>query len=434
MDHVKNNSKVKTNSKDISKYKLIESKPTEEQEFEFINQYFEVAVQGDHKRLRELESKAMVNGFSGAEVDAIVEKLKPSIEARKKELLEESDVVFLKDNKVTGPRWAVPNWFQMGCLSLIGGEKGRGKSTFVINLIVRNSLKHCLWNKGKDGDGRKSMYICLETSPNDARDKVIACGGSVKNIHIVTHVGKERIDLQNPIHFRKIIELIQDNKYFAVVIDPIVELVLDAQNNNKLIRQQLNIILDWIKDTDTILIGTAHLRKEKTTVSQTGAFRGASELVNMARSLFRIYDKEDGDGKVLVRFDVNNSQYSNVGGLDFKIESRSQKNYKGDMIETGYIHTITYNNEPQASILKNCKTDDTKIDKIDYDDIIKQIILEMEAKSEELNTKVIKNIAKARGVTTYHIKHKLDWKEMGYYEDRVGFGGNFKVILKKEIV
>ena len=95
----------------------------------------------------------------------------------------------LTDDIITGPKWAIDEWFQKGTLALIGGEKGGGKSTFVLNLIANNANKNPLWEGGPVGNGDPSMYIALETSPSDARDKVIGAGGTVEKVHIVTKIG-----------------------------------------------------------------------------------------------------------------------------------------------------------------------------------------------------------------------------------------------------
>ena len=405
--------------------------PDQDTVLEFEKEWVEACLQNNERRKQQLYAKYIQIGYTDSDMDALIKLLEPVVQEA---LYKGTEIVYLNKSIVTGPRWAVPHFFQKGCLSLIGGEKGGGKSTFVINLLVRNSLEMPLWKEGPVGDGRRSIYICLETSPNDARDKVLSAGGDINDIHIVTHVGEERVDLQNEQHIESLIALIKKRNYFAIVIDPIMELVLNAQNDNKLMRLQINAILDLIKDTDTILLGTSHLKKERGAVDETGAFRGSSELVNMARSVFRIYDKEDGESKILIRFQVNNSEFSGTGGIEFKIGTNPMKTDSGETVDLGCIEWAKFIKGPSASLIKLCKSDQpNKSEKKDYAEMVKGIIEEFIAEGKPLNTRIIKNLAKARGVSAYFLNSKLSWKELGYYEKKEGKGGNFKVILAKDV-
>ena len=360
-------------------------------------------------------------GGTQAELEGTVKKQLEYIESERS--TENLEIEMLTDDIITGPKWAIDEWFQKGTLALIGGEKGGGKSTFVLNLIANNANKNPLWEGGPVGNGDPSMYIALETSPSDARDKVIGAGGTVEKVHIVTKIGGERVDLQDDRHIQVLVESMRKNNYFAVVIDPIVELVLSSQNDNALIRQQVNKILDQLYGLDTFILGTAHLKKERGKVSEVGAFRGGSEIVNMSRGVFRIYDMEDDSGKILIRFDVNNSKFSNVGGLRFKITGIERQNYEGDRVELPQIAKITYTNAKQAVLLKEVKQDkpELKQDKKDPTEVLKQVIAEFKAQGKPLIATEIKAVANARepkSVTTYWLKYKLDWNEAGYQESR----------------
>ena len=373
-------------------------------------------------------------GGGKTELEATVKKQLDYIESERN--ASKLVITRLADDIITGPKWAIEEWFQKGTLALIGGEKGGGKSTFVINLITNNANKEYLWEGGPKGDGRPSMYISLETSPSDSRDKVIGAGGTVSTVHIITHIDGQRVDLQDDMHIQTLINSMRENNYFAVVIDPIVELVLSSQNDNALIRQQVNKILDQLYGLDTFILGTAHLKKERGKVSEVGAFRGGSEIVNMSRGVFRIYDMEDDSGKILIRFDVNNSKFSNVGGLKFKITGIERQNYEGDKVELPQIAKITYTNAKQAILLKEVKQDkiELKQDKKDIVDVLNQIIGEFKAQGKPLVATEIKEMAHAREpkvATKTWKKYKYDWTIIGYIEQRSSITG--KIILVPDL-
>ena len=170
---------------------------------------------------------------------------------------------------------------------------------------------------------------------------------------------KEKIDLDNPNHLTIILMYIKNNNYWAIIIDPIVELVLDAQNDNKKMRKALKVILAEIEHTDTFILATAHLRKIRSDVNDMGAFRGASELVNMMSGVFRVYDKaEDPSYKILLRLAVNRSKQGTKGGLEYKVVGKDMESTKDKKTyNEGYIKEITERKGSKEMLKKQCASD-----------------------------------------------------------------------------
>ena len=400
----------------------------------------------DPKVLQAVRKEARTLGISWVQIKA-AEYIAQSVDsAEKEEEAFKAKPKFLnKDVGYTGPRWAVDQWYQKGALHLIGGEKSGSKSTFVIAQAVRNAREQELWKGGPNGDGRKSLYIG-ERSAQDARDKVLAAGGKPEDLDILTHIHysdghTEKIDLDNHQHFAIIIMYIHNNNYWAIIVDPVVELVLDAQNDNKKMRRALRQILEEIEDTDTFILGTAHLRKVRADVNDMGAFRGATELVNMCSGVFRVYDKaEDPSYKILLRLAVNRSKQSTTGGLEYKVVGKDMESTKDKKTyNEGYIKEITERKGSKEMLRKQCASDMPGKEKKDYYEIVKNLVRKElirwvnDGRQEHklVSLKFIKELARAEDDISEHFaKNKITKALLTEWQEELNFDIKDSVIPK----
>ena len=425
MDNVKNNSK--NNSKDNSKDVIQEN---------LLNDVAELVLNKDKIGLAGIKHRARQAGVPEIEIVSAEKHANNLLESQRKENLDKAKAVFFDESVgYTGPLWAVDQWYQKGCLHLIAGEKAGAKSTFVMNIIVRNAQKKELW-KGHNGDGRKSLYIG-ERSSEEARDKALAAGGKAQDVNILNEIEyhdgtKVPIDLDNPEHFEIVLKKIKENKYFAVVIDPVVELVLDAQNDNRKMRMAVRNLLREIDGLDTFILGTAHLRKVRSDVSDMGAFRGATELVNMSSAVYRVYDKaEDNRYKRILRLAVNRSKQGTTGCLEFKVEGRNMESTKDKKIyNEGYIKEITELKGSKEMLKKGCKNDLQSKDKPDGFDIVKKIVKKEllrwvkdgRGEHNKIKLEYIKELARAEdGISDHFSRNKITKELMIEWQEELNF-------------
>lgn len=351
-----------------------------------------------------------------------------------------SEVILHEKEKIHDINWAIEDWFEFGELSLIGGDPGSGKTTLAIKLAVLNAQKRPFWEGGPTGDGRKSLYICFERKGSKAHNKELACGGDGEQLDIIKELkinGKTTpIDLENPQHLKIILKMIKTNNYFSVILDPVVDLVLSNQNDNAQVRKQVAILLRETHKMNTAFFGIAHLRKQRTGINDLGGFRGASELVNISTSVCRVFEMKDGEGFILGKLKVNESKVGKKGGIQYKIETLDiNKVFLAEgSKETGKggIRELKFLNKPLSELKKSC------VKELDFKEsespveTINKVILRLRAENKELNTAIIKNLAKAEGVSAYFLNKKLVWDDFGYISQSVGQGGNQRNILRQK--
>ena len=296
----------------------------------------------------------------------------PSIEEAKK-LAENYEVDLYKKERIIDTAWGLEDWFEFGDLSIIAGEAGSGKTTLAIKLGVLNALKRPFWTQKQEGkkqvfipkgDGRKSLYLCFERKPNKAHNKELACGGNNHQIDIVKQLKNKEgkfvpLDLEDPVHLFSILNMIRKNNYWSVTIDPIVDLVLSDQNNNAQVRKQIAFLLRETHDLKTIFFGIAHLKKQRGSTTDMGTLRGASEFVNMATSVCRVFELKDDAGYVLCKLKVNESKVGTKGGIKYKIENLAiHENWRAEgskEVGKGGIKFLEYVHSTREKLKEDCK-------------------------------------------------------------------------------
>ena len=384
------------------------------------------------------------NAFIFKELNKVYEAYRKIGEAerQKKEFEDELQLGkgnLFKKEKIVDIPWAIENWMESTGLCLIAGQSCVGKSTLAIKIAVQNAMGNAFWLSGGVGDGRKSLYICLERKKDRAFNKEIACGGDGNQIDILESItinGKEElVDLENPKHLNIILRMVKNNNYWSVIFDPIADLVLSKQNDNAEIRKAFNVIFKQTENLNTLLIGIIHLKKERGSVDEVGMIRGASELSNMANSVLRVTALKDNEGYLFHRLIVNEGKNIKKGAVKYKIEDCEIPEKflaKGSKEKTkGGIKSLNYEDTPVALLKKECESDIPDPQKESNFEKIKRVIDRRIAEDKDLNTTKIKELAKAEGVSGYYIREKLNWRDFGYEEQsNQGFGAEYKIFLK----
>ena len=366
-----------------------------------------------------------------------------------KKKAEKCSIELYKKEKIKDTDWGIEDWFEFGDLSILAGEGGSGKTTLAIKLAVLNALKKEFWTQSEKegkkqvfipkGDGRKSLYLCFERKPEKGHNKELANGGDGNQIDIVKELKDEHgklvpLDLENPVHLYAVLTMIRENDYWSVCLDPVVDLILNNQNDNAKVRRQVALLLKETHGLRTIFFGIAHLRKQRQGVSDMGGIRGASELGNMATSVCRAFELKDEAGYILTKLKVNESKVGTRGGIRYKVETLvindAFKAEGSKEVGKGGIKSLEYIPKSREKLKEDCKEELPEHgNRHDPATIIKFVIDKLKAEEKELDTTIIKNLAKVHGVSSYYLKSKLKWEDLGYKTESKGQGGDRKVFL-----
>ena len=363
-----------------------------------------------------------------------------------KKKAEKYSVELYKKEKIVDTDWGLKIGLSSAIFPLSQGKVEVEKPPWPINFAVLNEKRREFWTQKQEGkkqvfipkgDGRKSLYLCFERKPNKAHNKEVACGGD-DSIDIVKELKDENgkyipLDLENPVHLYAVLKMIKENNYWSVCLDPVVDLVLSSQNDNAKVRRQVALLLKETHGLRTLFFGIAHLRKQRQGVSDMGALRGASELGNMATSVCRVFELKDDEGYVMCKLKVNESKVGTIGAIKYKVENLPiNDGFKAEgskEVGKGGIRSLEYIHKSREKVKEECKEELDEGKSPSFESIIKFIISDLKAEDKPLDTKVIKEKAKLRGVTTYYLDRKLKWAEFGYKTKSEGQGGNRKVYL-----
>lgn len=371
------------------------------------------------------------NIISSAQIPSCFQQIKEIIQKEK------SPIEFLENYKPKLTEWLIPNFFEKQGLAIVAGKPGVGKTTFAIRLAVinanreefyRNSTNEEEWPKG---DGRKGLYICAERKPEDAADILLACGGELKkHVDIVKTIDGKVPNLSNPEHLNYILELIITGDYSSVIIDPIVEIALSEQNDNAKVREKLIEVRDRLKHKDTLILGLMHLKKDSRGTDVGGAIRGASEWANVPHAVCVIKKDKDGDHSILQKYKINKSKTGNKGGFKYLIEDITLPPPYNHITKGGIKGPFEYIDKDARDINKQCESDLEQKGETNFEKV-KKVIARLEAEKKPMTTTLVKDLAKAEGVSGYYLDRVLNWSDFGYKTEDTGFGGKRRVVLTK---
>ena len=357
------------------------------------------------------------------------EKIKETVEQLKKAMPELS----------TETDFAIKDFCVNGEITYIYSDGGIGKSTLSIYIAYCNFHKIPLWEGLDPGDGRKSLYICLERKPQDAFDKLYASGGNAKEIDIFTHFGDERLNLLNNIHRQAIYNKIKTGDYAYVIFDSVSVLIEDV-NKRKDVEKAFNELIDQLSHLKTAYIMLSHIKKDGRGLISGGALLGSVMQKNMATSVLRIMPKLDGEGVILFKEKANKSKLR--GGLEFNVVLKPvPKEFSQDKTKThchATVDGIVYRDEMPETLKKLCPKDIPSEVKIKEVDIFGQIIDSFKNKNDGRlpDTTYLKNEAIRRGISANH--YNGNWKDyidyLGYTTKSNGLkGGHHKLVLVEKL-
>ena len=212
------------------------------------------------------------------------------LEASIDEIIFQEEEVGLEEIEKRDIKTLTPINIPLGCLSLIGGQKGISKSSLCLKLCVEYCLKH----------DKKFLYVTQENYPPFIRKLVEQFGDkeakTLKFIRLSDDLSPDMIS-SNTVR-EKLPKFLESGRYAFVLIDPIY-LLFKKQNDNDAIQQDLQPMLNSLHE-NTSLLGICHLAKDIKGKDMLDHIRGGTEMTAKARKVFYVREGKEGLKRVMV--------------------------------------------------------------------------------------------------------------------------------------
>ena len=169
--------------------------------------------------------------------------------------------------------WLWKGWIPRGCLTLLDGDPGLGKSTFLTDLVARLTMGWTMPPGGKTPEGcagiaEKVLLLSAEDDPSRVicpRLEVAGADLSYVSIHqgIRVKEGNRLEPVRLPSHFDQLENRIKADRYSLVIVDPFFS-YLDGEINSHRdqdIRRVTSRLAKIAEDTQSAIFLVRHLNK-----------------------------------------------------------------------------------------------------------------------------------------------------------------------------
>lgn len=223
--------------------------------------------------------------------------------------------------------WLWPGLIPCGCLTLLGGAPGMGKSQAAISIAAHVS-------KGRDWpDGSKceaGSALVLEAEDDVERTvtpRLIAAGADLRRVGL----GK-LMDFSQSVDALEAERRRRRKNLRLVVLSPIRKFLGEAEfRGNLAVRDALTPILNWAERHGVAVLGICHPPKGK---EDKEAFAGSAAFLEVARAAFSVIPDPESDEPIIKRKPrLLVSAKGNLGPDDARIL------YRIDGVKVGAIET-----------------------------------------------------------------------------------------------
>jgi len=264
---------------------------------------------------RRLATKTRVIKMAPARVPAYMvtddDRLVPCIPEAQVSPFTDADTV-----KAKPIEWLWPNLVPCGCLTLLGGAPGMGKSQAAISMAAIVS-KGAAWPCGAAGE--RGSALVLESEDDLERvitPRLIAAGADLRRVGL----GK-RIDLTAGIAALEA-ERKRRRDLRLVVLSPVREFFGEAveARGNLAVREGMKPLLTWAETHSIAIVGIAHPPKGK---EDKEAFAGSNAFLEVARAAYSVIPDPESEEPILKRRPrLLVSAKSNLSADDVRISYR----------------------------------------------------------------------------------------------------------------
>lgn len=220
--------------------------------------------------------------------------------------------------------WVWQNWLARGCLHLIAGSPGTGKSTIAIELgsiITRGG-------RFPDGAVARSASVVYWTGedsvPMTLAPRAIAAGADLEKLHFVMGVaeGDGERAFNPAVDIDLLAQALDDRSDIAVlIIDPLISVVTGDSHKNGEVRSGLAPLVELAERRGIAVLGVHHFSKGTAGRDPLERATGSiafGAVVRVAWAAAKDANDETGDQRRLVRMKSNLGP--DGGGFAYKIE------------------------------------------------------------------------------------------------------------------
>jgi len=228
------------------------------------------------------------------------------------------------------PRWLYLNWCEVGCVTLIVGEPGAGKTTLVANLAAgitagQNFLLHPKLSPNNRGH---VLWIGPEDDPSIVTSRLEAAGADLSRVHFINEVVKwgisTKFNIFLPAHQQFIEAKHQalDNNVALIVLDPIYANADFDPNNNHRARQAYESLQALARRLQCGIIGIAHAVKNvrgKSPLQRIGGPPALSQVPREIILLSQVQNPLNESGATHIMLHAKNNDGEINGGFAYRL-------------------------------------------------------------------------------------------------------------------
>jgi hypothetical protein len=297
----------------------------------------------------------------------------------------------------TEVEWLWYPYIPYGKLTLLQGDPGDGKSTFILNVIALLTTGRPMPDGYQPGGRQTVIYQCREDGAADTiKPRLIAAGADCDRVAFIVD---ERSELT--LDDSRIEDTIKKTGARLLVLDPLQSFVQDGDYNNAgRMRSLLGGLTAIAERQKCAIVLVGHMNKSQ---SGKSLYRGLGsiDIQAIVRSVLMVERDADNPG-VRYMFPVKSSLAAEGDARAFKFERRHGFVWIGPC-EHGYEEMETEpiresKTEKAERILRNMLSEDMPVS------------LVMEAMAEAgISDRTANTIKKQMGIESYKIKNKWYW-------------------------
>lgn len=207
--------------------------------------------------------------------------------------------------KVKSVEWLWYPYISYGKVTVIQGEAGDGKSTFILKLAAMLTRGEAM--PFTDGAGAEPVNVIYQSTEDDADDTIvprfIAAGGDTDRLLFISE--KERYLSFSD---ERLLEAIRQTKAKLIILDPLSAYIGETTSINSAneVRRQFRPLIDIAKEQGCAIVIVHHMNKA---IGQKALNRsvGSVDIVGAARSVLLVgrTDKDRPDERILAQVKSN---------------------------------------------------------------------------------------------------------------------------------
>lgn len=210
-------------------------------------------------------------------------------------------------------------YLPIGDYTVMMADGGTGKTLLCCGIIGNVSSGRRLPGEAFDGKGRNSLIISGEDSGEILKKRLKSSGADLEKVFILDRIGSEGMSISEK--YEEFEASVLEYKPVLVVLDPWHAFLgekVDISRVNAL-RPILQKLSNLCKRGNCAMILISHVNKRAQGENANNAATGSTDLINAARSAFRvIFDESDDNSRIMVHTKSNYAPYGK--SIRYRIE------------------------------------------------------------------------------------------------------------------